>query len=126
MPLRSTCTIRSGVYTPVLTPFKDDGSEDVDIEAFKSSISRIAGAGVGVLIGGTLGEGPLLSREERKALVACAKEIVKTQIEVPVIAGVTGASVRECVSLAQDAAISGADAVYMSPPLQTAIVYTND
>lgn len=100
----------------MLTPFKENGSEVADLSAFASSVSRLGSAGVGVLIGGTLGEGPLLERNERIALINCAKNALETlghEQRVPIMAGLTGASVRECVAQAKDAASAGADAVYV-------------
>ena len=116
MPNTSSHVLRPGVYAPVLTPFNEDGSEVVDLTAFASSVSRLGAAGVGVLIGGTLGEGPLLERNEKTALIDCAKKALGNlgdEQRVPIIAGVTGASVRECVAQAKDAASAGADAVYV-------------
>lgn len=106
--------LRPGVYAPVLTPFKTDGSEDIDIHAFKASISRLAKAGVGLVLSGTLGEGNLLSREERVTLITAARELLNAQKpnnQVPIIAGIGGGSVKETVLQARDAGEAGADAV---------------
>lgn len=106
--------LRPGVYAPILTTFKDDGSETIDLGAFARNVARLAVADVGMIIGGTLGEGPLLSGEERKELTRCAKETLRgldLDKSIPLIVGVMGASVRECMALAKDAAEAGADAM---------------
>lgn len=113
-PMMSRHILRAGVYAPVLTPFKDDECNAVDIDIFSAHAARLASADVGLIIGGTLGEGPLLRREERNLLTKCARETVrnlKLDHSVPVVTAVTGASVHECVDLAEDAARAGADAM---------------
>ena len=107
--------LRRGVYAPILTTFKDDGSGAVDLDAFSRHVARLVNADVGIILGGTLGEGPLLSREERNALTRCARETIQKasdETHVPLIVGVMGASVHECVAMAKDAADAGADAMY--------------
>ncbi|KAL1851646.1 hypothetical protein VTK73DRAFT_9392 [Phialemonium thermophilum] len=127
MPSGPAQAVRPGVYAPILTPFRDDGSEEVDLEAFAASVARLGAADVGIVLGGTLGEGPLLEREERIALIKRAKKaLADSGSSVPVIAGVVGASVRECVVQAQDAASAGADAVIVVAPAYFAFVYGKD
>ncbi|OAQ63688.1 dihydrodipicolinate synthetase [Pochonia chlamydosporia 170] len=121
--------LQPGVYAPVPTPFKSDGIEEIDITVFESTVYRIAKAGVGVLIGGTLGEGHLLSRDERATLIKSAKKALRHAglcDEIPVITGIVGASVRECISQAEEAASSGADAVIVALPAYFAFVYGSD
>ncbi|KAJ6445222.1 4-hydroxy-2-oxoglutarate aldolase [Purpureocillium lavendulum] len=121
--------LRPGVYAPVPTPFKDDGTGGINLAAFDSIVSRIGKAGVGVLVGGTLGEGPLLERDERTTLVRSAKKTLRDagcHDETPVIVGIFGASVRECVAQAHDAASAGADAVIVVAPAYFAFVYGKD
>lgn len=106
--------LRPGVYVPVVTPFKPDGSEDVDLPVFKINIARLAKAGCGLVLMGTLGEGNLLEREERTALIRAAKEVLVQEglaETVPIIAGINGDSLRQCKIYAKDAAQAGADAV---------------
>jgi L-threo-3-deoxy-hexylosonate aldolase len=106
--------LQPGVYAPVPTPFKNDGTEQIDIASFESHISRLCKAGVGILVGGTLGEGALLERDERVNLIKSAKKTLHDgglHDTTPVITGIVGASVHECVSQAEEAASAGADAV---------------
>jgi dihydrodipicolinate synthase/N-acetylneuraminate lyase len=115
MPAHPATNLRHGVYAPILTPFTEDGSEDVDYLAFAAGVARLGKAGVGIVLGGTLGEGPLLDREERIKLTKCAKKTLQDlslDKDIPLVVGIVAASVRECVIQAEDAASSGADAVY--------------
>ena len=107
--------LRPGVYAPVLTPFTDDIRQDIELEAFRAGVLRLAQAGVGLVLSGTLGEGNLLSRSEKSALVKAAKEVLTQNdlnADVPIIAGVGAGSLRETIEAAKDAADEGADAVY--------------
>ncbi|OAQ77902.1 dihydrodipicolinate synthetase family domain-containing protein [Purpureocillium lilacinum] len=120
--------LQPGVYAPVPTPFKD-GTEEIDIAAFDSTVSRIGKAGAGILVGGTLGEGPMLACDERVALIRRAKASLRDaglQDKIPVIAGAVGASVRECIAQAEDAASAGADAVIVVASAYFAFVYGKD
>lgn len=106
--------LRPGVYAPILTPYKDGGTNEVDLDAFSRSVARLAQADVGMILAGTLGEGPLLDREERSSLARCAKSTLRDlqlDTKIPLIMGVMGASVRECVILSKDADAAGADAM---------------
>ncbi len=107
--------LRPGVYAPVLTPFSNDIRQDLELEAFRAGVLRLAQAGVGLVLSGTLGEGNLLSRSEKSALVKAAKEVLRQndlETDVPIIAGVGAGSFRETIEAAKDAAAEGADAVY--------------
>ena len=61
------------VLTAVVTPFREDGS--VDLDAFKR-LCRTSSttAPTGVVVAGTTGEAPTLTDEERLALFAAAVE----------------------------------------------------
>lgn len=106
--------LRPGVYAPILTPYKNGGTAEIDLEAFSRSVARLAQADVGMILAGTLGEGPLLDQEERSSLARCAKstlESLRLDDKIPLIMGVMGASVRECVAQSKAAAEAGANAM---------------
>ena len=106
--------LKPGVYAPVLTPFTGGNIDEINIRVFKLAVIRLARAGVGLVLSGTLGEGSLLARDERVALIHAAREALKENAldeTVPIIAGVGGGSVKECLLYAKDAAVAGADAV---------------
>ncbi|KAJ8124133.1 hypothetical protein ONZ43_g73 [Nemania bipapillata] len=120
--------LRPGVYAPVLTPFQDDG-ESINLAAFSANITHLATAGVGIVIGGTLGEGALLQNVERVTLIKVARETLNDigpESFVPVISGCVGASVKECVQQAHEASAAGADAIIIAIPAYFAFVYARD
>lgn len=106
--------LRPGVYAPVLTPFKKDKDQEVDFERFKLGVARLAKAGVGLVLSGTLGEATLLTRDERRGLVEVACEVLRQEGldgSIPVIAGAGAGGLKETVTFAKDSAEAGADAV---------------
>jgi L-threo-3-deoxy-hexylosonate aldolase len=106
--------LKPGVYAPVITPFEEENSNEVNLRVFKLAVIRLARAGVGLVLSGTLGEGSLLTRHERVALIQVAREALKEiglDGAVPIIAGVSGGGVTESLLYAKDAATAGADAV---------------
>lgn len=102
-----------GVWTAVVTPF--DGSGRLDINCFQKLIELQVAAGVrGVVVAGTTGEGPTLTREERMALVRKACEVARG--EIAVVAGTGTSSTEESVLLSADARESGAKGVMVVTP----------
>ena len=68
-----------GVVTPIITPVDDD--DRVDEPAFRQQIRRLIGAGVhGIFVGGSAGEGPLLTDAEWARMVAIARDEVGEQV----------------------------------------------
>jgi 4-hydroxy-2-oxoglutarate aldolase len=64
---------RSGVMPPLATPFKN---EQMDLEAFKSNLDTYNQTGMtGYLVLGSNGEAVYLSKEEKQALIAAAREV---------------------------------------------------
>ena len=106
--------LRPGVYAPVITPYKGNGAQDIDLDIFKLGVARLAKAEIGLVLSGTLGEATLMNRAERKSLVAAAKQVLKEaglDGKVPIIAGAGAGGLKETIELAKDAAGAGADAV---------------
>lgn len=96
------------------TPFRED--ESVDFDAFGSMVQADIARGVeGVYIGGSSGEGLLLSEAERISLARAA--VAAAGGSVPVYAHVGAMSTREAIALAAAAAEAGAAAISMIPPL---------
>jgi 4-hydroxy-2-oxoglutarate aldolase len=104
----------SGVLIPVVTPFQpDDG--DPDLDAFRSNLERWLQEPIrGLVVGGSTGEAVFLDREERRSLVAAAREV--TPDDRLLVAGTGAESTRATVALTADAAEAGADAVLVQPP----------
>jgi len=102
-----------GVFVPHTTPFKEDGS--VDHAGLRTCVEFwIEGGLDGLVVLGSNGEFPYLTREERR-------EVIKTVVDqvngrVPVVAGTGAPSTREAVELSKEAADLGADALMVVTP----------
>ncbi|MBI3973390.1 MAG: dihydrodipicolinate synthase family protein [Chloroflexi bacterium] len=97
-----------GVVPPLVTPFTSDG--EVDCASLRRLCEFLIVAGVdGLYPCGTTGEFPLLSLDERRAVVETVVEAAAGR--VPVFAHVGTASTREAVELARHAAAAGADGI---------------
>lgn len=102
-----------GVYTPVVTPFHDDESNDE--AAFTTVVERQLDAGVaGIVVGGTTGEYHAMSIEERCSQLESASSIVGERAQL--IAGCNTGATRDVVALAQHARELGYQAIMLSPP----------
>jgi 4-hydroxy-tetrahydrodipicolinate synthase len=108
-------------YAPALpTPFDPNGN--VDNAALEALCDRqIQERATALVVCGTTGEAPTLSRAEHYAIVCIAVSVA--QGRVPVIAGAGSNSTRQAIELARDAEAAGADAVlsvvpYYNKPMQ--------
>ncbi|KAK4046205.1 hypothetical protein OIV83_006237 [Microbotryomycetes sp. JL201] len=108
--------IAPGVYAPVNT-FFDSQTEDLDLDTFKRHALYIAQSGVGLVVGGSMGEAHHLTRQERKQLLVAARQILDdNNLSVQLIAGTGGNSTRETIELTKDAAEAGADSAMVITP----------
>ncbi|KAG9003520.1 hypothetical protein FRB90_011155 [Tulasnella sp. 427] len=108
-----------GVYVPVITIFKDDDSQALDIPAYQKHILFMAKAGIhGFVCQGTTAEAPALTFEERAELVKATRSVLDENgfVNVPIIVGVSGGSTQETVKLAIQATEAGGDYVISLPP----------
>jgi 4-hydroxy-tetrahydrodipicolinate synthase len=108
-------------YAPALpTPFDQDGN--VDSAAFEASCDRqIQEGATALVVCGSTGEAPTLTRAENYAIVCIAVGVA--QGRVPVIAGAGSNSTGQAIELARNAEAPGADAVlsvvpYYNKPMQ--------
>jgi 4-hydroxy-tetrahydrodipicolinate synthase len=70
-----------GIFNITVTPFAADGA--VDVAALAANIERVLGLGFdGLLIGGTYGEFPAMTPDERAQLFAKVMDIVGTRVPV--------------------------------------------
>jgi dihydrodipicolinate synthase/N-acetylneuraminate lyase len=101
-----------GIVVPIVTPYRETG---IDEEAAAELAEGLIRGGIhGLFVGGTTGEGPLLSVDERRALL----RVVRRQAagRVPVLAAVAAVSTDQGRALTAWAAEDGADiAVAMTP-----------
>jgi 4-hydroxy-tetrahydrodipicolinate synthase len=108
-------------YAPALpTPFDDNGN--VDSAALETLCDRqIREGATALMVCGTTGEAPSLSRAEHYTIVCIAVSVA--QGGVPVIAGAGSNSTSQAIELARDAEAADADAVlsvvpYYNKPMQ--------
>jgi 4-hydroxy-tetrahydrodipicolinate synthase len=102
-----------GVFTAIITPFKED--ESIDEEALKKLIDfNIEGGVSGIVPCGTTGESPTLDHEEHGRVI----EIVVKHVNkgVPVIAGTGSNSTKEAIEMTKHAEEVGADACLLVNP----------
>ena len=100
-----------GVLPAVTTKFKDDGSLDHDemLRCFQLQMD----AGVdGLIACGSLGEGPMLSHDERLEVFKLCKQVSGAK---PALLTVAEAATRDACALAQKAAKAGADGLMVVP-----------
>ncbi|WP_165368300.1 dihydrodipicolinate synthase family protein [Phytoactinopolyspora endophytica] len=97
-----------GIIPAIVTPYGPD--DRIDPGVTQKLVDALIGQGVGGLyVGGTTGEGPLQSPAERTSFSALVAEVVAGR--VPVIAHIGAADTATCITMARDAASSGAVAV---------------
>jgi 4-hydroxy-tetrahydrodipicolinate synthase len=112
------------VITAAVTPFRPDGS--VDVERFRELAAFLVDNGSdGLVVCGTTGESPTLSDEEKLLLFRIAVEAVGERASV--IAGTGTYDTAHSAQLTKEAAKLGVDAIlvvtpYYSKPPQRAIV----
>jgi 4-hydroxy-2-oxoglutarate aldolase len=101
-----------GVFTPLVTPFRKDGT--VDTEAFEANLDLYAGHDLaGALVLGSNGEAASLDEGEKLALVGIARARLDQRL---LLVGVGLESTRATISLARKVADLGADAVLVLTP----------
>ena len=94
-----------GLYTAIVTPFRDG---KVDYDAFKALIeAQIAGGVDGIVPMGTTGESPTVSTEEHLEVIRVCIETVAGRCQV--IAGTGANCTAEAIELTKAAAAMGAD-----------------
>ena len=108
-------------YAPALpTPFDQNGK--LDSAALEALCDRqIQQGATALVVCGTTGEAPTLTRIEQHAIVCTAVSVARGR--VPVIAGAGSNSTSQAIDLARDAESAGADAVlsvvpYYNKPMQ--------
>lgn len=102
-----------GVFTAIITPFKDDGG--VDEECLKKLIDFNIENGIsGIVPCGTTGESPTLSHDEHDRVIELTVQYVNKR--VPVIAGTGSNATAEAIRLTKHAEEVGADACLLVNP----------
>ena len=102
-----------GIYTPVITPFHNDGS--VDKEGFAEVLEFLIDAGThGIVVAGTTGEYYAQTTEERTHLMQHAHQVINGRL--PMMVGVGAIRTEDSIELAQIARQTGADALLVNSP----------
>ncbi|MEM0128712.1 MAG: dihydrodipicolinate synthase family protein [Thermoplasmata archaeon] len=102
-----------GLVVPLPTIFGADGTLDADgTAAFALSVAK--GGADRLFVLGSLGEFPLLTREERREVVA--RTVAMARGSAPVWAGTGAPSTAEAIALSRDAESAGAEALVVVPP----------
>lgn len=105
----------SGVFAAVATPFTADGSA-VDLQAIDRQVAFAMDGGIqGIVPGGSTGEFPTLTVQERRDTNAAYIRAAKERGGI-VFAGTGALSTRETVELSRQAEDEGADGVMIVPP----------
>lgn len=93
----------------------DPDTDTLDLESQAKYYSYLSKSGLaGLVILGTNAEAFLLTREERKALIATARKAVGP--DFPIMAGVGAHSTRQVLEFIEDAAAAGANYALCLPP----------
>ena len=101
------------VWTALITPFRDDGK--IDWSAFDRLVENQLEAGIsGLVISGTTGEAPALSKEEKLSLLKKAKELCQDKAKV--MFGSGSNNTYESAELSLAAKDAGADSLLVVTP----------
>ena len=107
-----------GVFPAVTTKFHAD--EMLDHKEMERCFALQVEAGVdGLIVAGSLGEGPMLSLEERSQILKTAKAVAG---KLPVLMTINEAGTREAEAAARAAAQGGADGLMVVPSM---VYHTN-
>lgn len=108
----------TGVLPAVTAKFREDDS--LDSKEMERCFAFQLEAGVdGLIVNGSLGEGPMLSHDERLDVLKIARGVAGKK---PVLMTIADAATRECAELARRAAKAGADGLMVVPSL---VYHTN-
>ena len=108
------------LLTAMVTPFDDEGRVDYE-QAKRLAVALVESGSDGVVVVGTTGESPILSREEQGRMFAEVSSALKGRGSV--VAGAGSNNTSEAVEYTKDAEEAGADAVlhvvpYYNKPTQ--------
>lgn len=109
--MNPSLTDAQGLYIVAQTPFKDDGSVDLDsIDTLADFYRRHGASGLTVL--GVAGEAPKLTPEES---LAVAQRYIRAAAGLPVVVGVSNANLLQLRQLTAQVMDSGAHGVMIAP-----------
>src|SRR5690625_2755437 len=101
------------VLTAMVTPFDKNG--ELDLSAVEVLVNHLIANGTdGIVVGGTTGESPTLTHEEKLQLFNVVVKAVNKR--VPVIAGTGSNNTKESMELTREAEVNGVDGVMLVTP----------
>lgn len=104
-----------GIFPALTTKFS--ANDELDLTLFEKNVSAQLDAGVhGLILGGSLGEGGVLTESEKEILVRHCVERVNGR--VPVVLNIAESSTREAVRQVSLARKWGADGLMLLPPMR--------
>ncbi|HKJ51302.1 MAG TPA: dihydrodipicolinate synthase family protein [Gammaproteobacteria bacterium] len=102
-----------GIYTPIVTPYRDDNS--IDYERLAELVDFLVDGGVhGIISAGTTGEYYAQSMTERFELMKFIKQRIKGRVAF--IVGTGALTTEESIDYARGAVEVGADAILVATP----------
>ena len=102
-----------GIYTPIITPFAQDGS--IDWDGYAEVIEwQIENGVAGIIVGGSTGEFYALSKEDRIEQFKFAAQRIAGRVEL--MAGVNDIRVDECLAITLAAKNAGAGSLLVAAP----------
>lgn len=102
-----------GIYTPIITPFFEDGS--IDWDSYGDVIDwQIENGIAGIVVGGSTGEFYALSKEDRIKQFNFAAKRINGRTEF--MAGVNDIRVEECLEITAAARDAGAQSLLVASP----------
>ena len=109
----------TGVFPAVTTKFTE--ADELDHAEMERCFALQIEAGCdGIIVGGSLGEGPMLSADEKLAVLGTARKVAGDK---PVLLTINEAATRDAAALAKKAAAAGADGLMIVP---SPIYHTNE
>lgn len=102
-----------GIYTPVVTPYREDFT--FNRAAYAETIEHLIASGVnGIVVAGTTGEYYAQSTKERVQQMKLSRELIKGR--VPMIVGTGALRTEDSIMFAEAAKAAGADAILVATP----------
>jgi len=112
-----------GTGVAIVTPFKKSGA--IDFEGFEDLVNHVISGGVDyIVLFGTTGESPTVSKQEKKALTEYALQVIDQR--VPLVLGIGGNNTSDVVLAIHGTVFKGIEAIlsvspYYSKPQQEGI-----
>lgn len=110
-----TITKIDGICPAVFTIYKDETCREVDLDAYRGHLERLAERDLGALIlGGHAGEIPALTASEKVTMLRLARDVARDRM--PVVGGIVADSTAEAIRQGHEAKEAGAQGVLFTPP----------